>query len=187
MKFYTICILGILFDCIWSGGCIQDKTNNQNGAITALPTNQITTSPTIDEKMWETVVDSKYVLIATGGGLNEVSIPVSPNTAYRLNVDGEKPLEIQFYSNKVYHYNDQGEIAGYSYEDSKIFARGVVSFNEIVKTNSAQTNILIRWEYLSTESNIIGTSQNVKVKLERYKGEPTIFADTTAAPVIGLS
>ena len=114
------------------------------------------------------------------GGVNHVVIPLEPNTAYRLNLRGEKRLKLELFSTKQDGYNSKGQVSGYTLLDSTVFAAKIISYDGIFKTNAIQKNLNIEWMLIASESNQVGTNQNVAVKLERYNGNSSDFPDTIA-------
>jgi len=187
MKFWLICILIAVFGCILFCGCVNTDNNKENSIATTSTTtakiNENTSTPklTIDEQKWEDIVDNTYVLTATGGNLNKILIPISPNTGYRMKIIGEKRLTIRIYPNDKDLVDSKGKLIVYNAK-TNVIAAGVSSYNGIFKTDSYQKNLEIEWVYFSNEPNVVGTSQNVNVKLERYTGDSSVIPDTTNAP-----
>ena len=179
MKYSLFVLLLILV--LLTAGCINE---NRNSVVTPIQTTQFTKNtplikPTVDEKLWQQIVDNTYTPTATGG-LNKITIPIAPNTVYRLNVNGEKRMSIMIYDEKKEDRDAQGRLSGISYTNTKYIVNNIINYNGIIKTDSLQKNLLITWVYYNTETSMIGTSQNVKVKLERYYGDTSIFPDTTS-------
>lgn len=169
-----VLIAFFLLVIIVSAGCITINLGGGNGAvpgttlITPTPTmasvNIVTPLPTTTKNidLWTTVVENSYILKAIGGNFNYIDIPIIGNSAYRFSLSGTGRLTVR--------------------TNSKIIAGGVTNYNGIFKTGPGDNNIHIEWVYFANEPNVIGTSQNVNVKLERYQGDPSIFPDTTNAP-----
>jgi hypothetical protein len=174
-NFHFILLLIII---LFTVGCVG---NSKNGGIPTSTQSSITT-PTVDESLWVTVVDNTYVLTATGKiettYLRWKDIPVTPNTAYRLNVNGEKTLELQFYTKETGSMTERD----YSIGPSNPFASRVTSYNGIVKPDPQFKNLRIEWILSPDDQNRFGTSQKVHVKLERYTGDSSIFPITTMDP-----
>jgi hypothetical protein len=185
-----VVIISLVFSlafCLTIAGCVGDSKNNAVSPTPIMDQSSLMT-PTIDEKLWVPVVDNTYVLTATGIastiGLSRKDIPVTPNTIYRLNVNGEKKLNLAFYSKEEKGtYNKQGYIitAPRIYDTTR-FAPMVTSYNGIIKPNSVQNNLRIEWALFAQDKDQFGTSQNVKVKLERYSGNASMFPETTNDP-----
>ena len=160
---WGIILIGVfLLGIIFSGGCVTVNVGKESGAI---PTTIADIPPTIiptTSPLWTMVIDNNYILAASGNGLNQVDIPIMGNSAYRLKLDGGKRLTLR--------------------TESKVIAAGVVNYNGIFKTGSSEKNLHVEWIYFSNEPGVLGSSQNVRVQLERYNGDPSVFPDTTNAP-----
>lgn len=59
----------------------------------------------------------------------------------------------------------------------------MTDYKGIFKTNSDQKFLMIQWVRDKSEKDVSGTTQNVKVKLERYSGDASIFPETTEASI----
>jgi hypothetical protein len=183
MKFYIIFIGVTIISIILSSGCVTINVPKEN-VVVATPTvvsNTPSTIPTTNEDSWIQVIDNTYILTGSGSGLNQIDIPIIPNSVYRLNLQGEKRLTVRINPNEKDLVDSQGKLIVYNAK-SNVIAASVTNYNGIFKTDSYQKNLHIEWVYFSNEPNVVGTSQNVKVKLERYNGDPAIFPDTTNAP-----
>jgi len=183
MKFYLIFIGVVTIGIIVSSGCVTINVPKEN-IVVSTPTVTSSTSsifPTTNADSWTQVVDNTYILTASGGGLNQIDIPIIANSAYRLNLQGEKRLTVRINPNEKDLVDSQGKLIVYNAK-SNIIAASVTNYNGIFKTDSYQKNLHIEWVYFSNEPNVVGTSQNVKVNLDRYNGNPAIFPDTTNAP-----
>jgi hypothetical protein len=164
---------------ILSSGCLG-AGNFQANAATETTQPQV---PTIDEKLWTTVVDNTYVITATGGpDANRIKIPLDTDTAYRLSVVGEKRLQIIAFESQIVNTDSQGRYGGTDTAKVRKIANNVISYNGVFKTTQINKNLQIQWIYSTTETGVIGTSQNVKVKLEKYNGESTTFPEITSVP-----
>jgi hypothetical protein len=180
-------LTGLFVGIILLSGCVTVNLGNENTAGTTSPTSSqiikttISTITTTNQVTWTQIVDNTYVLTGTCK-LNEVVIPVNPNSAYRLNVNGQKRLVITIYEDKGPECDSQGNAIGYSSSDEIIIARSVTNYNGIFKTSPHQKNLMIKWLYLANAANepyVVGSSQTVNVKLERYNGDSNIFPKTT--------
>jgi hypothetical protein len=118
------------------------------------------------------------VLTATAGDLDHAVIPVVPDTAYRLKIEGQKLLELSINPHEEELYDSHGNVVAY---DAKyvIFASYVYSFDGMIRTDPYQKDLEIRWVQYSGDPKLAGTTQNVHVVLERYNGNPSILPETT--------
>lgn len=167
MAFRAILIGIVITVVLVSCGCISDT--NDNG---------ITARPTIDDAKWEQVVDHTYVLTATAGDLDHAVIPVVPNTAYRLKIEGQKLVEVSINPHEEDLYDSHGNVVAF---DAKyvIFASEIYRYDGMIRTDPYQKNLEIRWVRYSGDPKMAGTTQNVHVVLERYNGDPSILPETT--------
>ena len=183
MKFYLIFIGVVIIGIIFSSGCVTINATKEN-VVVSTPTvirNTLSIIPTINADSWTQVIDNTYILTASGGGLNRIDIPINANSAYRLNLKGQKRLTVRIYPNQNDLVDSPGRLVVYNAK-ANVIDSSVTRYHGIFKTDSYQKNLQIEWIYFSNEPNVEGTSQNVKVKLERYNRNPTIFPDTTSAP-----
>jgi len=155
----------IIFGFVFYGGCVTINLNNNE--------KNPQTNNTNSTEMWSNIVDTTYSLRATKGmaGMSKIHIPLNPNTAYRLNVHGEKRFAMILTTEELSPGNYGATVLG----------TRIVAYNEIVKTKSEEKSLEIEWYFEPSE---IGTYNNIAVKLERFNGDPNIFPNTTWAPAL---
>jgi hypothetical protein len=155
----------LIFGFVFFGGCVAVNLNNDEKTTQANNTN----SP----EMWSNIVDTTYSLRASEGmaGMNKINIPLNPNTAYRLNVHGEKRFAMIITTEELSPGNYGATVLG----------TRIVAYNEIVKTKAEEKSLEIEWNFEPSE---IGSYNNIAVKLERFNGDPNIFPNTTWAPAL---
>lgn len=144
MKLYLILTVLLTVGIILLCGCVNVNVGKDNEVMTT-PTvipqkidNTISTTPTINENLWIPIIDSTYVLTANCG-LDQANIPIVPNSAYRLNVKGTKPLWIVIYSSmQGENCDSQGKQTSFATLEQKDTAWRVTNYNGIFKTNYQQ-------------------------------------------------
>jgi hypothetical protein len=190
MKKFVIILISLILFTVIIGGCLNEKSDS---AITPSSISQATPSaiqtslatPTIDETLWVPVLDNTYVLtyqkLAITHASREKDILVSPDTAYRLQMSSEYPLIITLFdSEEPYQYTPEGYMkSGGSQSGYLPVVSRVSSYNGIIKTKSYHKILRFEWILNQYDDALIGKSQNVHVKMERYAGNASIIPETT--------
>lgn len=190
MKRNFVILLILVFIAVLVSGCFngdRDSAMSQSSLPHATPITVQTSLaiPTIDEKLWVPVLDNTYVLtyrkLANTHATRQKDIPVNPNTAYRLKVESEYPLRITlFEKEEPFQYTPEGYVkSGGSQSGFLPLISMVSSYNGIIKTQSHHKILRIEWALNQYDDALIGKSQNVHVKLERYTGDASIIPETT--------
>ena len=138
--------------------------------------------PTIDDTKWVRVLDQTYVLAPPGADNDSADVPVIPDTAYRLDTQGEVPVELSL--NPDEENLDTGN--GTDIEDegaSVTFASKALSWNGIFRTGPGQKHLGIRRVHSIRGPALDKTTQAVHVVLDRYNGDPSIEPVTTQEEV----
>jgi hypothetical protein len=148
------------------------------GCISGTRDSNATAMPTIDDTKWERMLDQSYVLTATESGPDHVVIRIDPDTAYRLKIEGQKPLELMLNPDEKDLYDALGNETDIDFRFIT-FATKIFSFEGIIRTDPHQKNFEILWMDTLGNPKHAGTTQNVHVVLERYNGDPSIEPVTT--------
>ena len=134
--------------------------------------------PTIDDTKWVRVLDQTYVLAPPGADNDSADVPVSPDTAYRLNTQGEVPVELSLYPDE--ENLDAGNGTDIENEEDYVtFASKALSWNGIIRTGPGQKHLAFRRAHSIRGPALDKTTQDVHVVLERYTGDPSIEPVTT--------
>ena len=155
-----IAILVLLFSC----GCTSD--NLDTGPVAR---------PPINDTQWVPVLDTTYRIAGSPGPGDNVTIPVEPDTAYNLSIDGPASMELALNPDEKDLYDAAGNERDIDFR-FVTFATRVYGFWGIIRTDPYQKNLVIR---LEDRPRLAGTLQNVHVVLERYNGTSAIAPVTT--------